>query len=67
MAKPKVLVPDAPPDIHIVGLTKTGPNRYAVVSGTVATPVVDTVSQPLEYAAEAMKVAILRMLENPAL
>lgn len=63
MAKPKTLVPDPPADIHFVGLQKTGPNRYAVVTGTVANPIVDTVSQPMEYASEAMKVALLRLLQ----
>ena len=56
-------VPAVQPEIHIVGLVKTGPNRYAVVTGTVANPLTDTVSQPLEYGAEAMKVALLRMLQ----
>jgi hypothetical protein len=65
MAKPKPpLVPDPPAEIHIVGLTKTAPNRYAIVTGTAANPLVDTVSQPLEYAAETMKVALLKMLET---
>ncbi len=53
----------AKPEIHIIGLTKVGPARYAVVTGTTDKPVVDTVSQPLEYAAEAMKVAVLRLVQ----
>ena len=61
MAK-KPLIPDPPAEIHIVGLTKVAPNRYAVVTGTAANPIVDGVNQPLEYAAEALKVALLRML-----
>lgn len=68
MAKePKLRIEDVPEpvgaDIHIVGLKKIAPMRYAVVTGTAAKPVVDTVSQPLEYASEAMKLALLRMLE----
>lgn len=62
MAKPKPIVPDPPAEVHIVGLTKVAPNRYAVVTGTAANPIVDGVSQPMEYAAEALKVALLRML-----
>lgn len=69
MARPDVKtvvapVPTAPPepDVHIVGLKKIAPMRYAVVTGTIANPVVDTAQQPLEYASEAMKIAVLRML-----
>ena len=51
----------ARPEIHIVGLTKTGPNRYAVVTGTTTEPLIDTVSQPLEYALQACGVAMLRL------
>jgi hypothetical protein len=50
-------------EIHIIGLKKTGPNRYALVTGTVSHPVVDTVSNPLEYVAETIKKAIIRLLE----
>ncbi len=63
MAKSNGATVQAAPDIHIVGLVKTGPNRYAVVTGTTANPLTDTVSQPLEYASEAMKVAMLRLLQ----
>lgn len=62
MAK-KPLIPDPPAEIHIVGLMKVAPNRYAVVTGTAANPIVDGVNQPLEYASEALKVAVLRMLQ----
>ncbi len=51
------------PVIHIVGLVKTAPLKYAVVTGTIAEPKVDTVSQPLEYAAEAAKKAWLKLME----
>lgn len=51
------------PEVHIVGLTKVAPNRYAVVTGTAANHIVDNVSQPLEYAAETLKVALLKMLQ----
>ncbi len=61
MAKPAVIVPVAP-EVFIVGLTKTSPGRYAIVTGTANNPLVDTVSQPLEYASEGLKVAILKML-----
>ena len=62
MAK-KPLIPDPPAEIHIVGLTKVAPNRYAVVTGTAANPIIDGVSQPMEYASEALKIAVLRMLQ----
>lgn len=62
MAKPTVAIPVAP-EIHIVGLTRVAPSRYAVVTGTATHPVIDTVSQPLEYAAETLKVALLRLLQ----
>ncbi len=61
MAKP---TPVKEPDIHIVGLKKLGPKRYSVVTGTVASPVIDTTTDPLEYAAEAMKLAIHKLLQN---
>lgn len=61
MAKPKTI--ELAPEVHIVGLTKVAPNRYAVVTGTAANPIVDNVSQPLEYAAETLKVALLKMLQ----
>ncbi len=51
-----------PPETFIAGIRKLGPQRYAVVTGTIANPIVDTVAQPLEYAAEAMKLAVLKML-----
>ncbi len=62
MAKPAVIVPPAP-EIFMVGLVKTSPGRYAIVTGTASNPLVDTVSQPLEYAAEGLKVAVLKMLQ----
>lgn len=49
-------------EVHIVGLRKVGPGRYAVVTGTLSNPVTDNISQPLEYTAEAMKVAMRRLL-----
>lgn len=50
-------------DVHFVGLKKVGPMKYAVVSGTLGNPVVDTVAQPLEYAAEAAKLAWHKLLD----
>ncbi len=50
-------------DVHFVGLKKVGPMKYAVVSGTLGAPVVDNVAQPLEYAAEAAKLAWHKLLD----
>ncbi len=50
-------------DVHFVGLRKVGPQKYAVVTGTLANPVVDSVAQPLEYAAEAAKLAWHKLLD----
>lgn len=52
------------PDIHIIGLKKLGPHSYAVVTGTVANPVVDSTPDRFEFAVEAMKLAGLKMIEN---
>ncbi len=52
------------PATHIVGLTKVGVMKYAVVTGTIEAPVVDKVAQPMEYALEAAKIAWLRMIEK---
>ena len=58
--KPEPVAVEA--EIHIVGLVKKSPGRYAIVTGTASNPIIDTVSQPLEYAAETLKVAVMRML-----
>ncbi len=56
------------PDIFIVGLQKTKVKNnvayYAVVTGTTSMPVVDTAEQPLAYASEALKVAVLKLLQD---
>ncbi len=60
----------APIDCAIVGLKKVGPKdklgqtRYAVVTGTLANPVVDSTPEPLEFASEMLKRAIHHMLDN---
>lgn len=63
MAKPTPAI-EVKPDIYIVGLTRTGPNRFAIVTGTVASPKIDVVSQPLEYAAESLKMAMLNLMQT---
>lgn len=55
-------------DVHFVGIMKVAPRKYAVVTGTLGHPVVDSVNgepvtQPLEYAAEAAKIAWHRLLD----
>lgn len=58
------------PQVHFVGLVKTGYTQvtkqaqYAVVTGTIDKPEVDKVSQPLEYACEAAKLAWLKLVES---
>lgn len=49
--------------VHFVGIKKVAPMKYAVVTGTLDNPVVDTVAQPLEYAAEAAKLAWHKLLD----
>ncbi len=67
MAKEKpadVIVPPNPlADVHFVGLRKVGPMKYSVVTGTLGAPVVDSVAQPLEYAAEAAKIAWHKLID----
>ncbi len=48
-------------EVYIVGLTKVGPNRYSVVTGTLTAPVVDKVSEPLEYACDSLMTALAQM------
>lgn len=53
----------AEPETFIVGLRKLGPKKYSVVTGTLSSPIVDLATDPLEYAAEAMKLSIHKMLQ----
>ncbi len=49
------------PEIWIVGLLKTGNDRYAVVTGTAANPIVNVGSDPINYALEACKAALHKL------
>lgn len=62
MAKIKIDDKTPPAEIHIVGLQKVSPGRYAMVTGTVSNPIIDNITQPLEYSAEGLKKAIMHML-----
>lgn len=68
MAERKLVVSEPPPnplaDVHFVGLRKVAPMKYAVVTGTLGSPIVDNVAQPLEYAAEAAKLAWHKLLDQ---
>ncbi len=62
--------PKPKPEIFIVGFQKFPPREklgqplYAVVTGTVSNPVVEKTPEPLEFAAEMAKRAMLHLLDN---
>ncbi len=57
------VAPTSPPvnEIWIVGLIKTGNDRYAVVTGTTTKPIVHVGSDPIHYALEACKAALHKL------
>ncbi len=66
--KPEASAPRAPPipaepESFIVGLRKMGPKRYQVVTGTLSEPIFNTTEDPLEYACEALKLSVHKMLQ----
>ena len=66
MAPPKKV--DLPGTLHLCGLRKTGPNLYAVVTGTVVDGVpalvVDPVSESLDHAAELLRAKYQLLMEQ---
>lgn len=54
---------------YVAGLRKTGPGEYAVVSGVVVDGEVlewkaDPVSQPLQFAAETLRLTLRKLLDE---
>lgn len=68
MGKPAVKPAVSTTD-YVAGLRKTGPGQYAVVTGVVVDGEVldwkaDSVAQPLQFAAEALRLALRKLLDE---